>query len=245
MRLFFFAISILAFIGCSCGHNLPKTNIGSGVSYDAAIYNTPLDKREFQSVIAMIVTCPEGNYYGSGSIIDTHVILTARHMIKCNNGAGPEVSSILIKLPDGTRITGTPLAYAEGVGSNNDIGLIMTDDEDVLPVSTGISFRQPFIGEKVCDITGLNGVRKCGDVSRIIEETFYVGMRSIPGDSGSPIFDAEGNIMGVISALIIGNEYITVGIGNYGSKEMIQNRNKLIAAKKITKAGLSILSRLF
>ena len=63
---------------------------------------------------------------------------------------------------------------------------------------------RPVIGEPVC-VTGAPlgrvGEYTCGGVTNDLGALFYVDARVLPGNSGGPVFDADGRVIGMIIAI--------------------------------------------
>jgi hypothetical protein len=76
-------------------------------------------------------------------------------------------------------------------------------DTQSLPRYASITSRQPKIGEKVCYMGGAMNLDellvqpKCGLVFRVDADGFWMTAFAYGGNSGGPIFDSEGNVIGI------------------------------------------------
>ena len=136
-------------------------------------------------------------WMGSGVIVDNGIVLTARHIV---DGA----DKIRITTDEGVEIISTDFVEAD----DTDLGLIIFDSNDILPQSS-ISIFRPFVGQDVFGIGsryGLNNSFFQGFVGTVLREVPFFGSKAMtqldiagnPGDSGCPIYNRWGNIVGVL-----------------------------------------------
>lgn len=133
----------------------------------------------------------------SGVFVDDGVILTAGHVVM-------DANSINIFTEDGRRLVSTEFIKAEGT----DLGLIIYDSNDIFPQSR-LSFCETFIGQTVFGIGSKYGLFNSffkGFVGDKHVLSPYFGSKGLilldamgnPGDSGCPIFNRWGNIVGIV-----------------------------------------------
>ena len=153
-------------------------------------------------------------FYGSGFIIDpSGYILTNRHVVI-------DSYSIIVALSDGTRL----VAHVVGHPPATDLALLKVDAGHALPAIEFGDSDNVRVGDKVLAIGNPLGVGEtvtAGIISarnRNIGESPYDNFiqtdASInPGNSGGPLFDLQGKVIGVNTALFGGNKGGSVGLG--------------------------------
>ncbi len=128
-----------------------------------------------------------GGRDGTGS----DIIVTAGH---CAGGAhlGAPAYFDLRNRPSGR------LVAQEFVPGGLDFAAIRLDRGS--RVSTSIVAAPPPPNSRVCKIGRMSG-RTCGRVTRVTGSTIHIsGMRVVWGDSGGPLFDSGGHVVGVASS---------------------------------------------
>ncbi|MFN9712611.1 MAG: S1C family serine protease [Planctomycetota bacterium] len=151
------------------------------------------------------VNLQHGNTQGSGVLIHPDgYILTAAHV------AGRPKQTIWILLHDGRRVEGISM----GVNRDNDAGLVrilQPRDEKGQPwphATLPTADEQPRVGQW-CIAGGHPGgwvqdrpsVIRVGRVLRIIDSTIVTDCSLIGGDSGGPLFDLQGKLIGIHSRI--------------------------------------------
>lgn len=146
----------------------------------------------FRSAVTIKVACLDGtSARGGGVTVGSRTVLTARHVVEACRG---EPAMILA----------------------NDVEVIVdetSEDADVarlLTTGVGEPFAvwatpagAPALGQQVCTIAGdasVPRVAKCGLVSERGESWVLVGLHTVAGNSGAPVFDAEGQLVGILTS---------------------------------------------
>ena len=163
-----------------------------------------------KKVIPATVNVRIGSSQGSGVIIKDRYILTAGHV------SGKPGRKVVITMHDGSRIKGETLGWNKGIDS----GLIkITDDGDFPYVDIGKSEDMP--RGKWVIATGHPGGYRPGRapvvrVGRVVSNESRA-VRSdcslVGGDSGGPLFDLDGNVVGIHSRIggsITANHHVPV-----------------------------------
>ena len=164
--------------------------------------NTSNDKPNTDAVVKVMVRADDeyfGDKEGSAIFIDDNLLLTAGHIV---DGA----SIISIQLQSGEIYIATGW-YLEDVELLGDIGLIFVDTNDIEPRA---KFDDAVLGEDVWAFGnpfGVFPVLTKGIISAINTPDDYSGSKNMvitdcainPGNSGCPLFDVDGNILGICS----------------------------------------------
>lgn len=163
----------------------------------------------YERTIPSVVTVECGNSQGTGFSYDINpatgyqsVIVTNHHVIAdCTFSDGP---SVVIYTQDGQR----PLADLWNWDEENDLATIMIDIN--LPVLTDGDEGQ--IGDQVVAVgspLGLSGTITTGIISQIYEDAYQTDAAVNPGNSGGPLLDMRGRLLGV-TTLVIGREGLNI-----------------------------------
>lgn len=158
-------------------------------------------------------TLPEATGQGSGVIISADGdVLTNNHVVK-------DAKAISIKLADGREVD----AEVVGTDENTDLALLRLEDARDLPVATLGDSDQLAVGEWVMAIGnpfGLEATVTVGVLSgkgRVIGagpyDDFLQTDASInPGNSGGPLFNTQGQVIGINTAIVPGGQGIGFSI---------------------------------
>lgn len=174
--------------------------IGSCAScFNQGISKTYVDFSSFvqyESSVRIGVLC-EGQFIGAGSgfIVGPRKIITAAHMLACDDAV------FLIKYRHGNEIKET-YAIKDTVDDYIDAMSLMTWNE--LPIKARVSREKPLVGDVVCSIGGgsieVGWIKKCGYVAYFDEESIISSLPTVPGNSGSPLYDKHGYVVGMVVA---------------------------------------------
>ena len=157
-----------------------------------------VDKRVAQYQRSAVVRIQVGDGLGSGVHIGHGYILTAAHVVR-------NQSSIVVRAEAGGTATARLLWLNEG----KDVALLKVD----LDLGTAhLDCRVPKVGESIEAVGNplsfefvhtfgkvAGGLRNAGD----IEEVFLASLAVAPGMSGGPVFDSDGRLVGIVSALMM------------------------------------------
>ncbi len=152
-----------------------------------------------KKVIPTTVNIQVGNAQGSGVIVSKKgEILTAAHVI---GGSGREVK---IVLHDGRQLKGETL----GLNRRLDVGLVKIVDKGEWPVAEMGDMKKVSVGSW-CLATGHPGgyrkdrppVVRLGRVILKKDEIIQTDCTLVGGDSGGPVFDMEGKVIGINSRI--------------------------------------------
>jgi V8-like Glu-specific endopeptidase len=182
------AVSAVVF-SCSCAFVHPF-----------GAYQSQRDYREYSSSLRVHVWCPNGDEYaGTAFAVGPSTAITAAHVLSCED-QGPPVKIELLGRED--------KVYQAEVGiraDGADAESMYLLNGEVFPVWSELQPNKVSVGQTVCLIGGdgslnIYGLRKCGDVATVLEDgRIVVSLRSVPGNSGSPVFDDEGYVVGLLS----------------------------------------------
>lgn len=179
------------------------------------------------SVVAIQASLPAGGSVGSGIILDTtgHVI-TNNHVV-----AGAEQNRVEVTLADGR------LFFADILGTDTvtDLALLQLIDvpADLHPASLGNS-DEVRVGDAVLAVgnplgltnTATTGIVSAldrpvtaggsGDLERTTTNAIQIDAAVNPGNSGGPVFDATGRVIGVTSSIASLSGGLTGQAGSIG-----------------------------
>jgi len=159
------------------------------------------------TVVRLSITCTEQSPFslaediewikprgGMGVIVSERDVLTALHVVSC-----PTLPSIKAYLPNGH----WQMMVVTREDSKNDLARLEIASADrfhlnVAPPVIGL----PNLGIDVCTPLG-----SCGSILHATTNTVDVSLVSHPGDSGSPVYDTTGALIGLVSK---GNGTVTV-----------------------------------
>jgi S1-C subfamily serine protease len=155
-------------------------------------------KPPFESVVKVLVNSEYSGWQGSAVFIDDNILLTAGHIVEY-------AVDINIVAYDGKSYTANEW-YLED-SDIGDIGLIIVDTNEIEPKA---SFDNAKIGEEVWAIGNpfsVYPVLTKGIISATNATDDYAGSKDMlitdcpinPGSSGCPLFDIDGNILGICS----------------------------------------------
>ena len=182
-----------------------------------------------EKVNLVTVNLQHGSTQGSGVIITgSGYILTAAHV------AGRPKQKINIILHDGSRIKGVSM----GVNRNSDAGLVLiSEDRDTaanpwphaaLGASADLQLGQWVIatGHPGGWMADRPAVVRIGRLLRILPSTLVTDCALIGGDSGGPLFDLEGKLIGIHSRIgvdVDDNMHVPVDVFDESWSRLVQN----------------------
>ncbi|MBD2076750.1 trypsin-like peptidase domain-containing protein [Phormidium sp. FACHB-592] len=200
-------------------HGAPAPTIAQ-TTVDASA--TPADRsRSCQQAANAVVTLYSGTEIGAGSIVaGDGTILTAHHVVK-EAVSNPSKVKIYVKLADGQRHIGRAIAS----DTRNDLALVQ------IPVQTALSTvplastkLQP--GQAVCAIgspSGRTGVLSRGAFTTVMANgDLQSAVRLTYGNSGGPLLNAQGDLVGVNKAIWVSNRGENTGVSYATSVQTAQ-----------------------
>jgi putative serine protease PepD len=183
----------------------------------AAVAQTTLSTQEIASktspaVVLVKGTSASGAVFGSGFIVAADgKIATNLHVIRDIKSGGVQLSSG--EIFDSFSV----LAFDEG----KDLAIIQISGFDLPPVELGNS-NETKVGEPVIAVGSpqeLQGTVTAGVVSAVREDPGGGGFKAIqtdaaanPGNSGGPLVNSRGQVIGVVSAKLRGSEGLTFAV---------------------------------
>ena len=167
-----------------------------------------------------------GQWSGSGVIVDPHVVLTARHVVK---GA----DKLKIETADGKIYKA--INWIED--KDNDCGLIFFDPREKFEnVSEFADSDELQIGEVVFTVGSPYGKQlfntvTLGIISGLDRNISYFGTCGLitshaagnPGNSGGPVFDMRGKIIGILVGTKWGSRGLSIIIPSNVCQELLEN----------------------
>lgn len=168
-----------------------------------------------------------GRWSGSGVIIDPHIVLTAKHVLE-------DANDFTITVADGNEYKPTRWT----VDPNNDCGLLFFEKE-LSPVVKFADSSRLKLGDRVFIIGSPFGkdffnTVTAGIVSGFDRRIDYFAkdlMISVdaavnPGNSGGPVFDLRGRVIGIAVGTMWGSDGTCFLISSETCKRLIENAKK-------------------
>lgn len=156
-------------------------------------------------VYIYVVTNDDKKGHGTGVVVDSNgTIVTSTHVIK-------DAKKISIIFYNGTSYT----YKTDIVGDDYSISTLKPEVGNVSNMLfANVSDKNPSVGEEVFTIgypLSYNKMINIGYVSSLIDESVMtLGINTLPGMSGSPVFNCDGNIVGFIYGFRKGYNFISV-----------------------------------
>ncbi|MBW3099277.1 S1C family serine protease [Pseudohoeflea coraliihabitans] len=165
--------------------------------------------KPFQSTVKVLA----GNGHGSGFYIGSQLVVTAAHVVD-------DKKTVDLKLVDGEIIEAEVLWANE----RRDIAMLKIDPTTAL-VPAVVSCHEPLIGDPFYaegNPANMDFVTVWGNVGGLVQEVdpwlraFITNNAVVPGQSGGPVFNAQGEVIGItvgVMVLPMGFSASLVGIG--------------------------------
>lgn len=162
------------------------------------VYFSSVDRIQFAPAVRIGAICANGNeIVGSGFIVDSQHVITAKHLSECN----PIGYMLLVKVNNEDTVIAAVLDKAL---ENSDVMRLRSLE----PLNTDrsvISRRSVMVGEEICSIGGggnfvIGWVKKCGFIAEHSDRVMITSIPVVPGNSGSPVFNKRGEVVGIVSA---------------------------------------------
>lgn len=173
--------------------------IGSCTSCSRGVRDTYVDFsawNQYESSVRIAVVCngfPIGA--GSGFVVAERKIITAGHLKAC------ESPVYVIKYRENNIIKET---FAVVDKTLDDVDVMSLKTWDDIPVKANVKNKKVLVGDKVCSIGGgtitYGWIKKCGYVSQFTNNDIIISINTVPGNSGSPLYNSDGFVVAVIVA---------------------------------------------
>jgi S1-C subfamily serine protease len=165
------------------------------------------------AVVLIAVEMPDGNAFtGTGfSVATSGVVVTNRHLVRADDGTAAR--RMLLMFSDTKRWVP---AHVVKVASNADLAFLQIDEVGTYPAVTPPvpSAHAPAVGAPAAIIgfplgidTPMEGsgmqitarsTLAAGTLSKVLDDVIQMDAYAGQGSSGSPVFDSDGNVIGVV-----------------------------------------------
>ena len=155
--------------------------------------------RNCQTKSLAVVTVYAGNETGSGSIVSPEgLVITSNHVIKDRASREP----IIARTADGEQYQGQVIK----IDARNDLALLQLEAQNQFPIVPLASASDVQLGQAVCAIGspyGRPGVLSEGTLSLVRNNgDLQASIRLYPGNSGGPLLNPQGEMIGVNKAIL-------------------------------------------
>lgn len=231
----------------SLGLAIAPAMLGNSSAIAAERYNSEEQVRinVYQKASPAVVTLETATGSGSGSIIDASgLILTNEHVVRSARNGG-----IVAIASDGQRYPGRVIA----VDRANDLALVQLQAQQRFPAIAIADPNSLRVGQEVYAIGspfGLSGTFTTGILSRIAENGDVQTDAAInQGNSGGPLLNSRGELIGVNKAILSPGGQGNIGIGFATSAEaarqfVARSRDAIASGGTLTEAPASERPRL-
>lgn len=199
---------LLALAACtSCGHFS---------SYRSAV-------QQHNAMVRINATCPDGSFRGSGVMVSPQHVLTAEHVATCELlPAMPEIGinhavtmpalKLTIWVTDEVSVEAEIEATASPGADLARLKMARSMPDVFSPVRLG---PPPQIGDRICEASAVpRSTYRCGEAQESPTGHIGLGFMVENGNSGSGIYNAKGELIGITTMLIYcQNRLLCAGIG--------------------------------
>ena len=187
-----------------------------------------------KSVVTITVSTTVGRFGQSATGVGSGIVVSADGIILTNAHVVSGASSVQVTLPDGRTVTGT----VYGTSSTTDLAIVKVNATGLTPATLGDSSSLA-VGETVVAIgdplgeftdSASAGIVSGLDRSITVQTEDLTGMIQTDaavngGNSGGPLIDASGNVVGVVTASSSSAQGISFAIPISAATSMIQAAN--------------------
>lgn len=176
----------------------------------------------YRAISPAVVTIRAGNSSGSGSMIrEDGLVLTNEHVVRSARGG-----SVLVRTSNGQQYQGQVIA----TDPRADLALVRLATRDRFPVVRLAAPEGIQVGQRVYAIGspfGLSGTLTTGILNRIgTNGDLQTNAELNPGNSGGPLLNSRGELIGVNKAVIVsnlrGNRGFSIATSSIVARQFIQ-----------------------
>lgn len=151
-----------------------------------------------RSTVTVTVKCESGEWRGSGVLVSNHHVITAKHLFMCKN----DIYTVYIKNYENEIFVGS----VDQVSAFDAARIFIVSDQKYNVYANETPLE---IGDIVCGVFPRREyLFDCGRVLSYSGGRFVADIYGEFGDSGSPLFDTDGRVVGI--AVSKSDKYIYV-----------------------------------
>lgn len=156
--------------------------------------------QQHNQMVKIVTTCDGSNSTGSGVLVDGDVVITANHVVGCRLLPDLDLpifvpADKIVVISDGVSVEGV----VERTVVLRDLARVRLSRSSKWSRPQRIG-APPRIGDRVCEVAAHpRGTYRCGEAQESEPGHLRVSFLVEPGNSGSAIYNASGEIVGIIT----------------------------------------------
>jgi hypothetical protein len=167
---------------------------------------------QHNAAVKVETTCGDSVHWGTGVIVSDEYVLTANHVVQCAIIPGIPLyvppDKITVDPGDGTKREVSLEMHFDG--PERDVARLRTVGSSLEDFSSPVRIgAMPELGDKVCEASAVpRWTYRCGTV-QVSDGYIRIEMRVEHGNSGSALYNARGELVGIVVQLWLceGNEF--------------------------------------
>lgn len=203
-------LALLLTVACASS---PSPRVTSVVAVPVSDPAASIDRSVLDATASVIVSCLDAtrNRMGAGVAISPRHVITSRHLAEA---CLPDEATVILAR---TAVSGYVEVVVDGLAEVDAARLVVVGTAEPFTAWAELADRGPEPVEPVCvaawDFALATPLLKCGRASvGLPDGTVVIGVRVIPGNSGSAVYDTDGDVVGLVRSRPKGAEPDESGI---------------------------------